>query len=134
MVSFAVDRPGRWRARAERRWRRRVTQRCLDEVAEVYRDGTEVTVVGPGPEELEAIGGNLMAVDRRRHVLEVSLRTSAVALGDPGRLPHPPVPFGGPGRDGDGTAPRSGRDGGDGRGSLDDRDDPASHEVLGEAG
>jgi NTE family protein len=87
MVSFAVDRPVHWRARAERQWRARVTRRCLREVARVHRSGTAVTVVGPGPEDLEAIGANLMAVDRRRHVLETALRTASLALADPERLP-----------------------------------------------
>lgn len=92
MVSFAFDRPTHWRARAERRWRVRVTGRCLREVAKVHRAGTEVTVIGPGPEDLDAIGANLMAVDRRQLVLETSLRTSARALGDPEPLRHLPTP------------------------------------------
>jgi NTE family protein len=83
MVSFATDAPRHWRARAERRWREHVTRRCLREVAKVYADGTEVTVVGPGPEDLEVIGSNLMALDRRYLVLRTSLRTSALALSDP---------------------------------------------------
>ncbi len=91
MVSFALDNPTHWRTRAERRWRVRVTRRCLREVAKVHAGGTEVTVLGPGPEDLEAIGANLMAVDRRRTVLETALRTSARALGDPEPLQHLPA-------------------------------------------
>jgi hypothetical protein len=34
------------------------------------------------------MGSNLMAVDRRLHVLETSLTTSAAALEDPAHLPH----------------------------------------------
>jgi NTE family protein len=83
MVSFAMDAPRHWRARAERQWRERVTRRCLREVAKVHADGAEVTVVGPGPEDLEAIGSNLMALDRRHLVLQTSLRTSGRALRDP---------------------------------------------------
>ncbi len=93
MVSFALDHPTHWRARAERHWRARVTRRCLREVAKVHRTGTEVTVLGPGPEDLEAIGANLMAVDRRQHVLEVSLATSVRALGDPEALHQLPTPI-----------------------------------------
>ena len=52
-------------------------------------DGTEVTVLGPGADDLEAIGGNLMEVGRRRQVLETSLRTSAAALHDPAPLTTP---------------------------------------------
>jgi NTE family protein len=83
MVSFATDSPRHWRVRAERRWRAVVTRRCLREVAKVHADGAEVTVVGPGPADLEAIGSNLMALDRRRLVLQTSLVTSRQALADP---------------------------------------------------
>jgi len=90
MVSFAVDRPTSLLARAERRWRLQVTRRCLREVAKVHRTGTEVTVLGPGPEDLAAMGSNLMAAERRHEVLATSLRTSIAALTDPeplGQLP-----------------------------------------------
>ena len=90
-VSFAVDAPDALATRLERQWRTRVTRRCLREVAKVHAGGTEVTVVGPGPEDLEAIGGNLMDVGRRRAVLETSLRTSAQALRDPEPLDALPV-------------------------------------------
>ncbi len=95
MVSFAVDRPASLLARAERRWRGQVTRRCLREVAKVHAGGTEVTVLGPGPEDLVAMGPNLMSGDRRRQVLETSLRTSLAALLDPAplaRLAPPPEP------------------------------------------
>jgi NTE family protein len=82
-VSFALDVPDALATRLERQWRTRVTRRCLREVAKVHAGGTEVTVLGPGPEDLEAMGGNLMDVGRRRAVLETSLRTSALALRDP---------------------------------------------------
>jgi NTE family protein len=93
MVSFAMDHPTHWRARAERHWRERVTRRCLREVAKVHARGTDVTVVGPGPEDLEAIGSNLMAVDRRHLVLQTSLITSGRALADPEHLEHLPTPI-----------------------------------------
>lgn len=98
MVSFAFDHPTPWWARAERHWRGRVTRRCMREVAKVHSSGTDVTVVGPGPEDLEAIGSNLMAVERRRHVLEVSLDTSVRALLDPESLRHLPSPITAPER------------------------------------
>ncbi len=82
-VSFALDVPDALVTRLERQWRTRVTRRCLREVAKVHAGGTEVTVIGPGPEDLEVIGGNLMDVDRRQAVIETSLRTSARALRDP---------------------------------------------------
>jgi hypothetical protein len=49
-----------------------------------------VTILGPGREDLEAMGGNLMDLSRRPSVVETSLRTSAVALRDPDPLPAQP--------------------------------------------
>lgn len=70
----------------ERAWRQRVTRRCLREVATLHAAGTEVTVLGPGPHDLEAIGPNLMALERRMQVLETALATSREALADPETL------------------------------------------------
>jgi len=92
MVSFSVDAPTHWRTRMERAWRERVTRRCLHEVGKVHAAGSGVTVLGPGREDLEAIGGNLMAVERRRLVLETSLRTSREALLDPEPIGPAAVP------------------------------------------
>ena len=86
-VSFVSDTPTQWSTRIERQWRNRVTLRCLRELSKVHRDGTEVTVVGPGAEDLEAFGGNLMDASRRPLVVKTSLRTSAAALRDPAPLP-----------------------------------------------
>jgi NTE family protein len=86
MVSFAVDRPTTLLSRLERRWRVQVTKRCLTEAAKVHRSGTQVTILGPGPEDLEAIGANLMDVRRRPLVMETSLRTSVAALAEPGQF------------------------------------------------
>jgi NTE family protein len=86
-VSFVKDAPTQWRTRVERQWRNRVTLRALRELHRVHHDGAEVTILGPGEEDLEAIGSNLMDVSRRPRVIETSLRTSAVALHDPAPLP-----------------------------------------------
>jgi NTE family protein len=86
-VSFVRDAPTHWRTRVERQWRNRVTLRVLRELAKVHEDGAEVTVLGPGEEDLEAFGSNLMDVSRRPKVIATSLRTSAVALHDPAPLP-----------------------------------------------
>ena len=88
-VSFDADRPSQLSTRLERQWRARVTARALREVDKVHRHGTEVTVLGPGADDLAAMGGNLMEVGRRRQVLETSLRTSAAALRDPAPLTTP---------------------------------------------
>lgn len=82
MVSFEMDRPRSITARLERRWREQVTSTCRKEAALLRAAGTHVTVLGPGPEDLAAIGANLMDASRRRHVLETSLRTSAAAWHD----------------------------------------------------
>lgn len=86
MVSFHFDRPDHLMARLERTWRVQITKRCLAEAEKVRASGTDVTVLGPGAEDLAAIGGNLMASDKRAHVLETSMRTSMQALRDPDHL------------------------------------------------
>lgn len=80
MISFAYDRPSSPVARAERRLRRTVTRRVLNEATRVRRAGTEVTLLGPGPADLQVIGANLMDPRRRAAVLATSLRTSPEAL------------------------------------------------------
>ena len=76
MVSFSMDSPKSVSARLERRWRVEVTKAARKEAALVRAAGSVVRVIGPGPEDLAAIGANLMDDDRRVHVLETSLRTS----------------------------------------------------------
>ena len=76
MISFAMDSPSGVTARLERRWRAEVTKAALNEAALVRAAGAHVRMVGPGPEDLVAIGANLMDDTRMRFVLETSLRTS----------------------------------------------------------
>ena len=57
-----------------------MTKRLVGEVKKVAGTGTRVTLLGPGAEDLSAIGANLMDPRRREQVLETSLRTSAAAL------------------------------------------------------
>lgn len=93
MAAFHYDRPRspvRW---AERGWRRFVTKRVLREAEQVRRSGTPVTLLAPGPEDLTAIGANLMDPTRRMEVLETSLRTTAGALQQVAG-PHPLTPAG----------------------------------------
>lgn len=82
MVSFRLDEPRSVTARLERKWREQVTKACSREAALLRAAGTKVTVLGPGPEDLVAIGANLMDATRRRNVLETSIRTSAQAWRD----------------------------------------------------
>jgi NTE family protein len=86
-TSFDADAPTQWATRLERQWRSRVTRRVLREASTVHRRGTEVTILGPGREDLEAMGGNLMDLSRRPAVIETSLRTSVLALREPDPLP-----------------------------------------------
>jgi NTE family protein len=79
MISFAMDSPTSVSARLERRWRVEVTKTARKEAAVVRAAGATVRMVGPGPEDLAAIGANLMDDTRRIHVLETSLRTSRAA-------------------------------------------------------
>jgi NTE family protein len=82
MASFDYDEPTSVVGRMERRFRRAMTKRVLHEAGKVRRRGTPVTILGPGREDLETIGVNLMDHRRRGAVLDVALRTSAVALAD----------------------------------------------------
>jgi NTE family protein len=80
MISFDYDEPSTVVARMERRFRRAMTKRVLREAGKVRRSGTAVTLLGPGSEDLEAIGVNLMDHRRRGAVLDTALRTTAAAL------------------------------------------------------
>lgn len=76
MVSFHLDQPDTLAARLERRWRGEVTKACTQEAETVRAQGARVFILGPGPDDLSAMGANLMDASRRRLVLETSLRTS----------------------------------------------------------
>jgi NTE family protein len=82
MISFDYDEPPSVVGRMERRFRRAMTKRVLREAGTVRRRGSTVTLLGPGREDLEAIGVNLMDHRRRTSVLDTSLRTTAAALAD----------------------------------------------------
>lgn len=83
MASFVPDRPQHVAARLERRLRRQITRRVVGEAHRVSGQGAAVTVLTPGPEDLTAMGANLMDPSRRMAVLETSLRTSRAALSHP---------------------------------------------------
>jgi len=88
MASVVPDRPARPSRRLERRLRRLITRTLLREAEVLRAGGTRVTVLTPGPEDLAAMGFNLMDPRRRQPVLETSLRTSAATLAAKG---HPQV-------------------------------------------
>jgi NTE family protein len=74
------DRPRGLATRVERRLRRVATERLLRESQLVRDTGTRVQVITPGPEDLAAMGANLMDPLHRLTVLETSLQTTAAAL------------------------------------------------------
>jgi NTE family protein len=80
MISFDYDDPTSVVGRVERRFRRAMTKKALHEAGKVRRRGSSVTLLGPGREDLEAIGINLMDHRRRTTVLDTALRTTAAAL------------------------------------------------------
>lgn len=91
MASLVVDRPRSLFARLERRWRRMNARRVLAEIASVRAEGTRVTLITPGAQDLRAMGSNLMDARRRLKVLEVSLRTSRDTLRDARRADLPAI-------------------------------------------
>ncbi len=88
MASVVPDHPVRPSYRLERRLRRLITRTLLREAEVLRARGTQVTVLTPGPEDLAAMGVNLMDPRRRLAALDVSLRTSAATLAGEG---HPQV-------------------------------------------
>lgn len=75
-----TDHPSSVPARLERRLRRTSTNRLLHEGLRVRETGARVHILVPGPEDLAAMGANLMSPQKRLTVLETSLRTSTAAL------------------------------------------------------
>lgn len=80
MASFELDCPSSALARIERQLRRATTRRLLREAEKLRAVGTSVTMLAPGPEDLEVIGANMMDPRRRVEVFETSLRTSSGLL------------------------------------------------------
>lgn len=77
MASLEPDHPRAIGTRMERRWRVEVTKAGLAEASILRTEGTQVSFMAPGAEELAAIGANLMDTSKRRNVLEVSLHATA---------------------------------------------------------
>lgn len=80
MASLTADLPWVPHRRLERRVRSLFTYSLMREVRALRASGTRVTVVTPGPEDLAAMGVNLMDPRRRKAVLDTSLRTSTGSL------------------------------------------------------
>ncbi len=80
MAARGYDRPTGVIGKIERGYRHRVTRQMLQEVIRVRADGTTVTVLCPGPEDLHALGANLMDPSRRSEVLDTARRTVGEVL------------------------------------------------------
>jgi NTE family protein len=80
MASHETERPRSPVARAERFVRQMTAQALEREVRRVRAAGTTVHTLMPGPDDLIAIGANLMDGRRRQQVLQTSLATSAQRL------------------------------------------------------
>lgn len=80
MASYSYDNPLDPLARAERSARRLITYWLDREVRAARATGMKVQVITPGPEDLAAIGFNVMNPRRRSRVLETSLRTSGTCI------------------------------------------------------
>jgi NTE family protein len=80
MASYVADSPDNPYARIERQFRRLITVGLQRDVRKVEEQGIRVVVLTPGPEDLKAIGANMMDPRRRIKVLDTSLRTSTAAV------------------------------------------------------
>jgi NTE family protein len=80
MASYSYDNPVDPIVRVERSARRLITCWLDREVRAVRDAGIKVSVITPGPEDLTAIGFNVMNPRRRSRVLETSLRTSEASI------------------------------------------------------
>ena len=80
MASYVMDNPMHPYARVERVFRRFLTVALTREARKFRATGTRVTLLTPGPEDLAAMGGNLMDPSRRLRVLETALHTAPMAL------------------------------------------------------
>lgn len=80
MASSDPDRPRSPLARIERAARRYMTSIVDREVAQLRDAGIRVVRLEPGPEDLAAIGFNMMDPRRRLHVFETAERTAPVAV------------------------------------------------------
>lgn len=77
MAARGYDRPRTALGRLERSYRHRVTRQMLLEARQVRRSGSRVVILCPGPDDLAALGTNLMDPSRRAEVLAVARQTTA---------------------------------------------------------
>jgi NTE family protein len=82
MAAVDPDSPRSPVARLERRVRRSITRGISKDVARLRDGGARVTLLTPGPEDLTAMGVNLMNPRHRTVVLHTAMRTVASTLRD----------------------------------------------------
>jgi len=80
LASTQADHPFQPHLRIDRQIRQLITRAILRQARVLAAQGKRVTVLTPGPQDLAAMGINLMDPRRRPAVLETSFRTSADAL------------------------------------------------------
>jgi NTE family protein len=80
MASVELDHPAGTAARLERRLRRVVTRRILADIETLQASGVRVALVTPGPDDLTAMGANMMNPARRTEVFDTARETAAVSL------------------------------------------------------
>ena len=77
MAALELDSPRSPVARLERRIRRSITRGIRNDIAALDESRTRVTLLTPGPEDLAAMGANLMNPRHRAAVLHTAMRTVA---------------------------------------------------------
>jgi NTE family protein len=82
MAAVQPDSPRSPVARLERRVRRSITRGISNDIAVLRESGARVTLLTPGPEDLTAMGANLMNPRHRTAVLHTAMRTAASTLRD----------------------------------------------------
>jgi NTE family protein len=82
MASVEADSPRSPVARLERRVRRSITRGISNDIAALREGGARVTLLTPGPEDLTAMGANVMNPRHRTAVLQTAMRTAAGTLRD----------------------------------------------------
>jgi NTE family protein len=80
MASVELDHPAGTAARFERRLRRVVTRRILADIEMLRASGMRVVLVTPGPDDLSAMGANMMNPTRRTEVFDTARETAATSL------------------------------------------------------
>lgn len=92
MAAVNVDSPRSPVAMVERRVRKVITRGVVADIERLRSAGVKVTLLTPGPEDLETMGANLMNPRRRTEVLNTALRTAAVEIREQSRKSRDAMP------------------------------------------